>query len=59
MANDDGFQAQVRRLGELVNNLDKMPDSPQKAAGKELVQLLDGGTRPGSGADDRNDLRKP
>jgi len=34
------FQEQVRKLGELVTRFDEMPDSPQKTAGKELVQLL-------------------
>ena len=40
MADSGGFQEQVRRLGELVARFDEMPDSPQKTAGKELVQLL-------------------
>jgi uncharacterized protein (TIGR00251 family) len=30
----------VKRLGELVNQFDQMPDGPQKTAGKELIQLL-------------------
>jgi len=34
------FQEQVRKLGELVARFDEMPDSPQKTACKELVQLL-------------------
>jgi len=34
------FQEQVRKLGELVTRFDEMPDSPQKTAGKELVQIL-------------------
>ena len=40
MADNGGFQEQVRKLGELVTRFDQMPESPQKAAGKELVQLL-------------------
>jgi len=40
VADSGGFQEQVRKLGELVTQFDKMPDSPQKSAGKELVQLL-------------------
>lgn len=40
MADSGGFQEQVKKLGELVTRFDAMPDSPQKAAGKELVQLL-------------------
>lgn len=40
MANGGGFQEQVRRLGELVAQFEQMPDSPQKTAGKELLQLL-------------------
>ena len=40
MADSGGFQEQVRKLGELVTQFDDMPDSPQKTAGKELVQLL-------------------
>lgn len=35
-----GFQEQIKRLSELVTQFEQMPDSPQKAAGKELVQLL-------------------
>jgi len=34
------FHEQVRKLGELIAQFDRMPDSPQKSAGKELVQLL-------------------
>ena len=40
MADTTNFQEQVRKLGELVTRFDQMPDSPQKTAGKELVQLL-------------------
>lgn len=40
MADHDGFQEQVRQLGELIARFDQMPDSSQKAAGKELIQLL-------------------
>lgn len=40
MANSDGFQELVKRLGELVSQFDQMPDGPQKTAGKELIQLL-------------------
>ncbi len=40
MADRGEFQEQVRKLGELVTRFDEMPESPQKAAGKELVQLL-------------------
>jgi hypothetical protein len=40
VADSGGFQEQVRKLGELVTRFDEMPESPQKAAGKELVQLL-------------------
>lgn len=35
-----GFQEQIKRLGELVTQLEQTPDSPQKAVCKELVQLL-------------------
>jgi Fe-S cluster biogenesis protein NfuA len=40
VANSGGFQEQVKRLGELVSQFDQMPDSPQKTAGRELMQLL-------------------
>jgi Fe-S cluster biogenesis protein NfuA len=40
VADRSEFQEQVRKLGELVTRFDEMPDSPQKTAGKELVQLL-------------------
>lgn len=40
MADTTNFQEQVRKLGELIAQFDQMPDSTQKSAGKELVQLL-------------------
>ena len=40
MADNLAFQEQVRKLGELVARFDQMHDSPEKTAGKELVQLL-------------------
>ena len=40
MADTINFQEQVRKLGELVTRFDEMPNSPQKSAGRELVQLL-------------------
>jgi Fe-S cluster biogenesis protein NfuA len=40
VANNGGFQEQVKRLGELVGQFDQMPDGTQKTAGKELIQLL-------------------
>ena len=40
MADHSEFQEQVRKLGELVTRFDEMPESPQKTASKELVQLL-------------------
>ena len=40
MGHSGGFQEQAKRLGELVSQFEQMPDSPQKTAGKELVQLL-------------------
>jgi Fe-S cluster biogenesis protein NfuA len=40
VADSGAFQEQVRKLGELVTRFDQMPDSPQKLACKELVQLL-------------------
>jgi Fe-S cluster biogenesis protein NfuA len=40
VANSGGFQEQIKRLGELVSQLDQMPDGPQKAASRELMQLL-------------------
>jgi Fe-S cluster biogenesis protein NfuA len=40
VADNGGFQEQVRKLGELVTQFDEMPESPQKTAARELVQLL-------------------
>lgn len=40
MADTNGFQEQIKRLSELVTEFEQMPDSPQKATGKELVQHL-------------------
>lgn len=40
MADQGGFLEQIRQLSELVTRFEQLPDSPQKAAGKELVQLL-------------------
>ena len=40
MADPGGFQEQIKHLGELVTQFEQMPDGPQKAVGKELVQLL-------------------
>jgi Fe-S cluster biogenesis protein NfuA len=40
VADNGKFQEQAKRLGELVNEFQQMPDSPQKTAGRELVQLL-------------------
>lgn len=40
MADQGGFQEQIKQLSELVTRFEQMPDSPQKATGKELVQLL-------------------
>jgi len=40
VANGGEFQEQVRQLGNLIGQFDQMPDSPQKTACKELVQLL-------------------
>jgi Fe-S cluster biogenesis protein NfuA len=34
------FQDQIRELGNLITQFDQLPDSPQKAACKKLVQLL-------------------
>jgi Fe-S cluster biogenesis protein NfuA len=35
-----GFQEQIKQLSDLITRFEQMPDSPQKATGKELVQLL-------------------
>ncbi len=40
MANDGGFQQQVRQLGERATQLEELPESPAKTAGRDLVQLL-------------------
>jgi len=40
VANDGEFQEQVKQLGKLIAEFDQQPDSPQKAAARELVQLL-------------------
>ena len=40
MANGTEFQEQVRQLGQLITQFDQMPEAPQKAACKQLVQLL-------------------
>ena len=40
MPEQSGFQEQIKRLGELVAQFEHLPESPQKIAGKELIQLL-------------------
>jgi hypothetical protein len=40
VADSSGFQQQVRRLSELVAQLEQMPASAQRESDKELVQLL-------------------
>jgi len=40
VATGSEFQDQVRQLGKLIMQFDQMPQSPQKIACKELVQLL-------------------
>jgi Fe-S cluster biogenesis protein NfuA len=40
VANGGAFQDQIRQLGKLIAQFDQFPDGPQKAACKELVQLL-------------------
>ncbi|HEY6845425.1 MAG TPA: NifU family protein [Terracidiphilus sp.] len=40
MANDGEFQQRVRQLGQLIAHFDQLPESPQKVAARELVQLL-------------------
>ena len=40
LANGGAFQDQIRQLGNLIAQFDQFPDGPQKAACKELVQLL-------------------
>lgn len=40
MADQGGFQEQIKRLSELVTQLEQLPEGPQKASVKQLVQLL-------------------
>jgi Fe-S cluster biogenesis protein NfuA len=40
VANGSEFQEKVKQLGSLIAQIDNLRDGPQKAAGKELVQLL-------------------
>lgn len=40
MTDQNGFQEQVKHLGESITKFEQLPDGPGKAAGKELVQLL-------------------
>jgi len=40
VADPGKFQEQIRRLSELVTDFEHMADSPQKAKGRELIQLL-------------------
>lgn len=40
MATSSEFQEQVRQLGKLIIQFDEMPESPQKTACREVVQLL-------------------
>jgi hypothetical protein len=40
VATGSEFQDQVRQLGKLITQFDQMPEGSQKAACKELVQLL-------------------
>ena len=40
MATGSEFQEQVRQLGKLITQFDQMPEGPQKAECKALVQLL-------------------
>ena len=40
MANGTEFQEQVQQLGQLISQFDQMPETPQKTACKQLVQLL-------------------
>ncbi len=40
MGDDSVFREQVSRLGKLIAQFDNLPDGPEKAAGRELVQLL-------------------
>ena len=40
MAKGGEFQEQVQQLGKLIAQFDQLPDGPQKAACRELIQLL-------------------
>jgi len=40
VTNGSAFRDQIRQLGKLITQFDQMPDGPQKAACRELVQLL-------------------
>jgi Fe-S cluster biogenesis protein NfuA len=40
LATGSEFQEKVRQLGQLITQFDQMPDTPQKTACKQLVQLL-------------------
>jgi Fe-S cluster biogenesis protein NfuA len=40
VANDGDFQEQMKQLGSLVAQFDRLPESAAKLAGKELIQLL-------------------
>jgi Fe-S cluster biogenesis protein NfuA len=40
VADPGKFQEQIRRLSELVTEFEHLPDSPQKSAGRQLIQLL-------------------
>jgi len=40
VANSSAFHDQLRQLGNLITQFDQMPDGLQKAACKEMVQLL-------------------
>jgi len=40
VAESIAFQEQVRKLGGLVARFEQQPDSPEKSAGKEIIQLL-------------------
>jgi Fe-S cluster biogenesis protein NfuA len=40
VANDSEFQEQMKRLGKLVEEFDRLPESAAKVTGKELVQIL-------------------
>jgi Fe-S cluster biogenesis protein NfuA len=40
VATNSEFQEQVRQLGKLITQFDQMPESPQKTACREVVQLL-------------------